>query len=82
MESFRKKLREEIAKEIENERINEKQRIKEYEEAKSIEDKKKNEQKNNKERNESNQKITHKSENIENYVEEYRRQLMNKAGIY
>ena len=79
---FKKRLREEISKEIENERKKENKRIKEYEEAKSIEDKKKIEEKNNKERKESNQKITDKNDNIEKYVNEYRKKLLKDSGIY
>jgi hypothetical protein len=82
VEEFRKKLREEISKEIENERNKEKKRIKEYEEANTVEDKKRIEQKNNKERKESNQKITDKNDNIEKYVDDYRKKLLNDAGIY
>ena len=82
VEEFRKILREEISKEIENERNKEKKRIKEYEEAKTVEDKKRIEQKNNQERKESNQKITDKNDNIEKYVDDYRKKLLNEAGIF
>ena len=82
VEDFRRRLRVEISKEIENERNNEKRRIKEYEEAKTIEDKKKIEEKNSKERKESNLKITDKNDNIEKYVDDYRKKLLINEGIY
>ena len=79
---FRKRLRAEITKEIENERIREINRIKEYEDAKTLEEKKNIEIKNNKEREESKQIINDKNDNIENFVEEYRKKLLNNISYY
>ena len=80
VEEFRRRLRETISRDIENERINEARRIKNYEEAKTIDDKKAIEEKNKEERKEFGKKINELNENIEKFVEDYRKKLMD--GIY
>jgi hypothetical protein len=82
VEEFRRRLRETISREIETERINEARRIRNYEEAKSIDDKKTIEEKNKEERKEFGKKINDLNENIEKYVEEYRKKLMAEHGYY
>ena len=82
VEEFRRRLRETISREIETERINEARRIRNYEEAKSIDDKKAIEEKNKEERKEFGKKINNLNENIEKYVEEYRKKLMAELGYY
>ena len=82
VEEFRRRLRETISREIETERINEARRIRNYEEAKSIDDKKAIEEKNKEERKEFGKKINDLNENIEKYVEEYRKKLMAEHGYY
>ena len=57
VEEFRRRLRETISRDIENERINEARRIKNYEEAKTIDDKKAIEEKNKEERKEFGKKL-------------------------
>ena len=80
VDEFRRRIRAEITKEIENERVKEIRRIKEYEEAKTLEEKKMIEIKNNNERNESKQKINDKNDNLEKIVDEYRKKLMSSSG--
>ena len=75
---FRQKLREKLKKDIETERINESRRIKDYEEAITFQDKQTIEQKNKLERSEFGKRITDLNENIEHYVEEYRKKLINE----
>ena len=75
---FRQKLREKLKKDIETERINESRRIKDYEEAITFQDKETIEQKNKLERSEFGKRITDLNENIEHYVEEYRKKLINE----
>lgn len=75
---FRQKLREKLKKDIETERINESRRIKDYEEATTIQDKQTIEQKNKLERSEFGKRITDLNDNIEHYVEEYRKKLINE----
>lgn len=75
---FRQKLREKLKKDIETERINESRRIKDYEEANTIQDKQTIEQKNKLERSEFGKRITDLNDNIEHYVEEYRKKLINE----
>jgi len=82
VEEFRRRLRETISREIETERINEARRIRNYEEAKTIDDKKAIEEKNKEERKEFGKKINDLNENIEKYVEEYRKKLMAEHGYY
>ena len=77
---FRQKLRDAIRKDIEQERINESLRIKNYDEAKSIIDKKNIEQKNKLERNEFGKKITDLNDNLEKYVDDYRKKLIKENG--
>ena len=80
VELFRKRLREGITKDIETERFNEERRIRAYEEAVTIEDKKQIEQKNKMERSFFGKKIKDLNENIEKYVEDYRKKLMTEYG--
>ena len=80
VEIFRKRLREGITKDIETERFNEERRIRAYEEAVTIEDKKQIEQKNKMERSFFGKKIKDLNENIEKYVEDYRKKLMSEYG--
>ena len=80
VEIFRKRLREGITKDIETERFNEERRIRAYEEAVTIEDKKQIEQKNKMERSFFEKKIKDLNENIEKYVEDYRKKLMSEYG--
>ena len=82
VEEFRRKLREGITKDIEEERINEARRIREYEEAKTINDKKRIEQKNKGERKAFGNKMNDLNENIEKYVDDYRKKLMKEYGYY
>ena len=82
VEEFRRRLRETISRDIENERINEARRIKNYEEAKTIDDKKAIEEKNKEERKEFGKKINELNENIEKFVEDYRKKLMDELGYY
>ena len=82
VEEFRRRLRETISRDIENERINEARRIKNYEEAKTIDDKKAIEKKNKEERKEFGKKINELNENIEKFVEDYRKKLMDELGYY
>ena len=80
VQQFRIKLREAIRKDIEQERINESRRIKNYDEAESIKDKQNIEQKNKIERNEFGKKIMDLNDNIEKYVEDYRKKLVRENG--
>ena len=82
VEEFRRRLRETISRDIENERINEARRIKNYEEAKTIDDKKAIEEKNKEERKEFGKKINELNENIEKFVEDYRKKLMDELGYF
>ena len=82
VEEFRRKLRQNIAKEIETERINETRRIKEYEEANDLHDKKVIEEKNKVERKNFGRKINDLNDNIEKYVDDYRKKLMEEFGYY
>ena len=82
VEEFRRRLRETISRDIENERINEARRIKNYEEAKTIDDKKAIEEKNKEERKEFGKKINELNENIEKFMEDYRKKLMDELGYY
>ena len=82
VEEFRRRLRETISREIETERINEARRIRNYEEAKSIDDKKAIEEKNKEERKEFGKKINDLNENIEKYVEDYRKKLLDESRLY
>ena len=80
VQQFRIKLREAIRKDIEQERINESRRIKNYDEAESVEDKQSVEQKNKIERNEFGEKMADLNDNIEKYVEDYRKRLVRENG--
>ena len=80
VQQFRIKLREAIRRDIEQERINESLRIKNYDEAESIKDKHNIEQKNKIERNEFDKKIMDLNDNIEKYVEDYRKKLVRENG--
>ena len=80
VQQFRFKLREAIRKDIEQERINESRRIKNYDEADSIKDKQNIEQRNKIERNEFGKKIMDLNDNIEKYVEDYRKKLVRENG--
>ena len=80
VEQFRKKLREAIKKDIEQERINESRRIKDYDDAESIRDKQNIEQKNKKERKEFGKRINDLNDNIEKYVDDYRKKLVREQG--
>ena len=80
VEEFRKRLRESITKDIETERINEAKRIREYEEASTLVDKKRIEQKNKGERKEFNNRMEELNQNMEKYVEDYRKKLMREQG--
>ena len=80
VQQFRIKLREAIRRDIEQERINESLRIKNYDEAESIKDKHNIEQKNKIERNEFGKKIMDLNDNIEKYVEDYRKKLVRENG--
>ena len=82
VEEFRRRLRETISRNIENERINEARRIKNYEEAKSIDDKKAIEEKNKEERKEFGKKINELNENIEKYVADYKKKLLDETKLY
>jgi hypothetical protein len=81
VEQFRKRLRESITQDIETERMNEAKRIKDYEEAKDILDKKLIEQRNKEQRKEYEKKITELNDNIEKYVDDYRKKLKKEAGL-
>ena len=80
VQQFRFKLREAIRKDIEQERINESRRIKNYDEADSIKDKQNIERRNKIERNEFGKKIMDFNDNIEKYVEDYRKKLVRENG--
>ena len=80
VQQFRFKLREAIRKDIEQERINESRRIKNYDEADSIKDKQNIERRNKIERNEFGKKIMDLNDNIEKYVEDYRKKLVRENG--
>ena len=80
VQQFRFKLREAIRKDIEQERINESRRIKNYDEADSIKDKQNIERRNKIERNEFGKKIMDFNDNIEKYVEDYRKKLVREHG--
>jgi hypothetical protein len=80
VQQFRFKLREAIRKDIEQERINETRRIKNYDEADSIKDKQNIERRNKSERNEFGKKIMDFNDNIEKYVEDYRKKLVRENG--
>ena len=82
MEDFRRKLRENISRDIESERINESRRIKEYEDAPTINDKKIIEQRNKLERKEFRKKINELNENIEKYVADYKKKLLDETKLY
>ena len=82
VEEFRRRLRETISRDIETERIKEAKRIKDYEDAQTINDKKRIEEKNKAERKEFGKKINDLNENIEKYVENYRKKLMTELGYY
>ena len=82
VEEFRRKLRQNIAREIETERINETRRIKEYEEANDLHDKKVIEEKNKVERKNFGRKINDLNDNIEKYVDDYRKKLIEEFGYY
>jgi len=82
VEQFRKRLRESITQDIEAERINEAKRIKDYEDAKDILDKKLIEQRNKEQRKEYEKKITELNDNIEKYVDDYRKKLRDEAGLF
>ena len=82
MEDFRRKLRESISRDIESERINESRRIKEYEDAPTINDKKIIEQRNKLERKEFRKKINELNENIEKYVADYKKKLLDETKLY
>jgi hypothetical protein len=82
VENFRKKLREELSKEIEKEKNNEQRRIEELEKAKNSDERIKIEKKITKERNESKKIITDKSDNLEMFVEEYRKTLIENLFHY
>ena len=80
VQQFRFKLREAIRKDIEQEKINESRRIKNYDEADSIKDKQNIERRNKIERNEFGKKIMDFNDNIEKYVEDYRKKLVRENG--
>ena len=80
VQQFRIKLREAIKKDIEQERINESRRIKNYDDAESIKDKHKIEQKNKIERYEFGKKMMDLNDNIEKYVDDYRKKLVKENG--
>ena len=61
--------------------MNEAKRIKDYEEAKDILDKKLIEQRNKEQRKEYEKKITELNDNIEKYVDDYRKKLKKEAGL-
>ena len=82
VEDFRRKLRESISRDIESERINESRRIKEYEDAPTINDKKIIEQRNKLERKEFRKKINELNENIEKYVADYKKKLLDETKLY
>ena len=82
MEDFRRKLRESISRDIESERINEYRRIKEYEDDTTINDKKIIEQRNKLERKEFRKKINELNENIEKYVADYKKKLLDETKLY
>jgi hypothetical protein len=67
-------------KDIEQERINESRRIKDYDDAESIRDKQNIEQKNKKERKEFGKRINDLNDNIEKYVDDYRKKLVREQG--
>ena len=80
VQQFRIKLREAIKKDIEQERINESRRIKNYDDAESIKDKHNIEQKNKIERYEFGKKMMDLNDNIEKYVDDYRKKLVKENG--
>ena len=80
VQQFRIKLREAIKKDIEQERINESRRIKNYDNAESIKDKHNIEQKNKIERYEFGKKMMDLNDNIEKYVDDYRKKLVKENG--
>ena len=82
VEQFRRRLRESISQDIETERANEAKRIRDYEDAKDILDKKLIEQRNKEQRKEYEKKITELNDNIEKYVDDYRKKLRDEAGLY
>jgi len=82
VEDFRRRLRNNISKDIENERINEARRTKEYEEASTIKDKKRVEVKNKGERKLFEQQMHDLTENVDQYVLDYKKKLMEEAGLY
>ena len=82
VEEFRRRLREGITRDIESERVNETRRIREYEEASTINDKKIIEERNKLERKEFGKKINELNENIEKYVEDYRKKLSDESRLY
>ena len=82
VEEFRRRLREGITRDIESERVNETRRIREYEEASTINDKKIIEERNKLERKEFGKKINELNENIEKYVEDYRKKLLDESRLY